>query len=75
MGKAVSTMLCAALDGSSSTLDCASCSKYVCNAMSIHSRCVDCCECDLVTEKVDVSDNDSEISFEVDSCCAYRRKS
>ena len=39
---------------------CSDCAKYVCNAMRIHSKCSDCCECDLETEEVEVSSHPEE---------------
>ena len=70
MGKVASSILTA--------LDCGricdSCSKYVFNAMTLDSKCSDCCTFHLETREVEVSDNDSEISLEVEDCCTYRRK-
>ena len=49
---------------------CEYCSKYVCNAMSINSKCSDCCSFSLKTEEIEVShDSDSDISVEVEGCC------
>ena len=53
------------------SLSCDSCSKYVCNAMSLNSKCSDCCEMSSVTEHIDVSDDGSDISIEISDCCHY----
>ena len=51
-------------------INCDTCAKYVCNAMSIHSNCSDCFSCDITTEPIEVApDNDSEISVELEGCC------
>ena len=39
---------------------CSDCAKYVCNAMHIHSKCSECCECDLETEEVEVHSQPEE---------------
>ena len=51
---------------------CSDCAKYVCNHMAVHSRCSDCCECDFVTEEVEIPDDVSDMEFESD-CCLFRR--
>ena len=33
---------------------CESCSKYVCNAMHVHSKCSDCCEVNFDTDEIDI---------------------
>ena len=53
------------------SLSCDSCSKYVCNAMSVNSKCSDCCEISIVTEEIEISDDGSEISIEISDCCHY----
>ena len=53
---------------------CESCSKFVCNAMEIRSNCSDCFDCEFVTEKVDIPDDVSEYSVEVQGCCLARSK-
>ena len=53
---------------------CENCSKYVCNACAFHSRCCTCMEIDIVTEEVDVPDHVSELSVEVEDCCAFHSK-
>ena len=54
---------------------CDNCTKFVCNAMTFHSKCCgDCMEIDWVTEKVDIPDDVSEISVELEDCCLLRRK-
>ena len=50
-------------------INCDTCAKYVCNAMSINSKCSDCCSFSLKTEEIEVSqDSDSDISVEVQGC-------
>ena len=53
------------------SLSCDSCSKYVCNAMSLNSKCSDCREISIVTEQIEISDDGSEISIEISDCCHY----
>ena len=53
---------------------CENCSKYVCNSMIFHSNCCDLITIDCQTNEVEVSDNDSEISFELSDCCFYHKK-
>ena len=54
-------------------LSCDACAKYVCNSMQIHSKCRDCCEIDFVTDEIEVSEDDSIYSVEVDGCCQARK--
>ena len=55
-------------------INCDSCSKDVCNAMSIHSNCSDCCSFDVTTEAIEVApDDDSNISVEIDNCCSVHK--
>ena len=53
---------------------CDNCSKYVCNAMTFHSDCLDCCHVDLVTNEVEVGDGGSEYSVEVENCLSMHKK-
>ena len=53
---------------------CEACAKFVCNAMTIHSSCLGCCECDFETTEVDLPDDTSQYSVEVDGCCEVRSK-
>ena len=50
-------------------LKCESCAKYVGNAMHCKSKCRDCCEIDFVTEEIELPDDDSTYSVEVNGCC------
>ncbi len=50
-------------------LSCDASAKYVCNAMRCQSKCRDCCEIDFVTEEIDLPDDDSTYSVEVNGCC------
>ena len=55
-------------------INCDTCAKYVCNAMSINSKCSDCCSFSLKTEEIEVSqDSDSDISVEVQGCCTIHK--
>ena len=54
-------------------LSCDACAKYVCNSMQIHSKCRDCCEIDLITDEIELSEDDSTYSMEVDGCCQARK--
>ena len=52
-----------------------SCSKYVCNAMHCHSKCMrGCCEIDFETSEVEIPDDHSEMSVEVHGCCKIHDK-
>ncbi len=53
---------------------CEACSKFVFNAMDVKSRCCDCFDCEFVTERVDIPDDISEYSMEVQGCCVARSK-
>ena len=52
---------------------CESCSKFVCNAMDLKSNCSECCDFEFHTEKVDISDSDSDFSVEIIGCCGVRK--
>ena len=55
-------------------INCDTCAKYVCNAMSINSKCSDCCSFSLKTEEIEVSqDSDSDISVEVQGCFSLHK--
>ena len=54
-------------------LSCDACAKYVCNSMKIHSKCRDCCEIDFITDEIELSEDDSTYSMEVDGCCQARK--
>ena len=54
-------------------LSCDACAKYVCNSMEIHSKCRDCCEIDFITDEIELSEDDSTYSMEVDGCCQARK--
>ncbi len=51
---------------------CEACAKIACNAMDIRSRCCECVDCEFVTEKIDIPDDTSEYSIEVEGCCVAR---
>ena len=53
---------------------CQDCAKFVFNAMDVKSRCCDCFDCEFVTEKVDIPDDVSELSVEVERCCVAKSK-
>ena len=47
-------------------LSCETCAKYVCNSMDLKSHCSDCCDFELHTSEIDISDDDvSEISIDI----------
>ena len=51
-------------------LSCHDCARFVCNDLSAHSRCCDkeeCCECDVETRPVKLSEEEVEIDMEVDN--------
>ena len=55
-------------------INCDSCSKYVCNAMKVHSKCSDCCIIDIETTEVEVApDDDSNVSVQVEGCCSVHK--
>ena len=62
------------LPGVVKALSCRECARYVCNAMDVKSKCSDCCEFELETNEIEVSDNVSEYSFEVNGCCEAHAK-
>ena len=53
---------------------CDACAKFVFNGMDVKSRCCDCFDCEFVTEKVDIPDDVSELSVEVEGCCVAKSK-
>ena len=57
-----------------SALKCENCSKYVCNSMTLHSECCKCFKFDLETEEVEVSDDISETTCDIDNCFNYHHK-
>ena len=54
-------------------INCDTCAKYVCNACKIHSKCSNCCEFDVETKKVELSDTDSSMSVEVNGCMNFHK--
>ena len=44
-------------------------SKKFAKAMRCQSKCRDCCEIDFVTEQIELPDDDSTYSVEVNGCC------
>ena len=63
-----------AVAGIFQALSCAECAKYVCNSMDLKSSCSDCCDFELHTAEVEVADSASEMSVEIEGCCAARSK-
>ena len=56
-------------------LSCHDCSRYVCNSMDMKSKCLgDCCEFGLETHEVEIADNTSELSIEVEGCFGLHNK-
>ena len=54
-------------------INCDNCAKYVCNACKVHSKCSDCCDLSIETEKVELSDTDSSMSVEVGGCINFHK--
>ena len=48
-----------------------SCNKYVLNSMRCESRCSDCCEIEVQTDEIALSDSGSEEEFEAMGCLKY----
>ena len=53
---------------------CEACAKFVCNAMRLHSTCLDCCEVEFETTEVEIPDDDSQYSVHVVGCCGARKE-
>ena len=53
---------------------CEACAKFVCNAMHCHSTCLGCCEVDFETTEVDLPDDNSQYSVEVEGFCEAHSK-
>ena len=53
---------------------CEACAKFVCNAMHLHSTCLDCCEVEFETTEVEIPDDDSQYSVHVVGCCGARKE-
>jgi len=51
-------------------LSCRECARYVCNSMDVKSKCSDCCEFELETSEIEVSDHTSKYPVEVNGCFA-----
>ena len=58
MGQLITTQFVETLK----VINCEACAKYVCNAMHIHSKCSECCECDFETEEIDTQPQDSNLN-------------
>ena len=69
MGEASSII--AALGGCGCCKAVESCNKYTLNACHLSSRCSDCCEFDIQTEEIPLSDSEEE--FEA-GCLSYHHK-
>ena len=54
-------------------INCDTCAKYVCNACKVHSKFSNCCEFDVETEKVELSDTDSSMSVELGGCMNFHK--
>jgi hypothetical protein len=51
-------------------LSCEECARYVCNAARCRSKCGECAECEVQTDKVGLpSDSDSELSVHASGGC------
>ena len=62
------------LPGVVKALSCQECARYVCNSMDVKSKCSDCCEFELETNEIEISDDNSQCSVEVEGCCEARSK-
>ena len=58
-----------AVGGIFKALSCQDCAKYVCNSMDLKSKCCNCFEFELETNEVEIADDTSVYSIEVDGCC------
>ena len=47
------------------------CAKYVCNAMKVHSKCLDCCEFDI--ETTEILDSEHSEEFEIHDWCHLKK--
>jgi hypothetical protein len=64
-----------AVGGLVKALSCQDCARYVCNSMDLKSKCLgDCCEFELETHEVEIADNTSELSIEVEGCFGLHNK-
>ena len=57
-----------ALVGIIKALQCDSCARYVCNHCTLHSKCSDCCEVDVITEEVGVQEEHSDLGVCLGTC-------
>ena len=53
---------------------CESCSQFVLNKCHCNSKCKDFCELDIETSEVEIPDDHSELSVEVQGCCKIHDK-
>ena len=51
-------------------ISCQDFARYVFNAMDCASDCCGVCSCRCHTDEVDIPDDDSDCSIEIESCCA-----
>ena len=49
-------------------LQCTECSRYVCNAMQLHSKCSDCCELDVVTTEIELHEEHDDLGMCLGTC-------
>ena len=42
--------------------------------MDVKSKCSDCCEFELETNEIEISDDNSQYSVEMEGCCEARSK-
>ena len=63
-----------AVGGLVKALSCQDCARYVCNSMDLKSECSDYCKFELETHDVEIHDDTSELSIEVEGCCGVRSK-
>ena len=63
-----------AVGGLVKALSCQDCARYICNSMDVKSKCLDCCEFELETHEIEIVDNTSELSIEVEGCFGLHNK-
>ena len=62
------------LPGTIKALSCRDCARYVCNSMDMQSKCSDCCEFELEANEIEIAEDNSEYSIDVEGCCEAHSK-
>ena len=58
-------------------LSCQDCARYIFNDAMWRSTCCDkeeCCKCDVETHEIEIKDDTSELSIEVEGCFGLHNK-